>query len=266
MLPPLTTTEQSGDHEDHGYDHPEEVDSPDTLQTLPASGSSVRGEDTPGISTLQDILLSMGTVDLMFVNGRLVININLGVANNKNASNRAATLIKCMEVIPDELVLRYNKLRSSDSEGMEECPVCHDALVSVPKAPGDEDTVDASPHPIVAFPFNIDPDRKLRQYLFGSWQPPQVESMCDWLAAKEQAKEAEFAECDLAMSECPAPSPATPPSLGSEVDTNTSLDRDASPLVGDSETNGTSPSGSAPRTSESYLTVRVADDDIGIGL
>lgn len=147
-----------------------------------------------------------------------------------------------MEVVPDDLVLRYEKLRSTDGEDVDGCAICRDDLVD--KSP---ETVEASrvlaiftllPFPFeadssVAFPcsgkhlfhkhcllpwlarkttcpscrFDIDPhsltlriSRGLHDILpiapqanpthpSRTWQPPQVESIRDWLVAEEKARE-----------------------------------------------------------------------------
>ncbi|PIL34881.1 hypothetical protein GSI_02668 [Ganoderma sinense ZZ0214-1] len=140
-----------------------------------------------------------------------------------------------MEVVPQELGLRYEKLRASDTDGVDGCAICQEALVNDPGAPGDPDATEAppaGPGPTVAFPcagkhllhaqcllaclernttcpscgFDIDPGLRvqmLKHQPLRALQSPQVESM--------------------------------PESRGSEVDTNKSLVRDPSPHVGDSD-------------------------------
>ena len=147
-----------------------------------------------------------------------------------------------MEVVPDELVLRYEKLRSSDGEDVDGCAICRDDLVDK-----SSNTIEASrvlaifahlPFPFdsvhsVAFPcvgkhlfhkhcllpwlarkttcpscrFDIDPHSltlRISRGLLDAlhlgpeadpthpprvWQPPQVESMRDWVEAEERARE-----------------------------------------------------------------------------
>ncbi|KAM5541184.1 hypothetical protein V8D89_005113 [Ganoderma adspersum] len=176
-----------------------------------------------------------------------------------------------MEVVPDELVLRYEKLRSSDSgEGVDGCAICHEGLVDEAPASDTAEAPPASPGPSVAFPctgkhlfhtecllpwlkqnttcpscrFNIDPLRMSWRRPLSAWQSPQVESMRDWLAAEEEAKAAGVRRVrpDVVMPEYPAPSPRTSPDSGLDPDT-LSLDfsdfgdLDTSTLTGESGVN-----------------------------
>ncbi|PIL22665.1 hypothetical protein GSI_15357 [Ganoderma sinense ZZ0214-1] len=183
----------------------------------------------------------------------------ISTAGADNDLERAETLIQAMEVVSDELVLRYEKLRSTDGEDVDGCAICRDDLVD--KSPG---TIEASrvlaifallPFPSeadtsVAFPcagkhlfhkhcllpwlarkttcpscrFDIDPhsltlriSRGLRDVMPITpetdpahpprvWQAPQVESMRDWLAAEERAKETGIPRVrpEVVMPEYPA--------------------------------------------------------------
>ncbi|KAI1789952.1 hypothetical protein LXA43DRAFT_536721 [Ganoderma leucocontextum] len=168
-----------------------------------------------------------------------------------SSDRRAETLIKCMEVVPDELVLRYEKLRSADSEGVDGCAICQDDLVS--KSP---DTTELEvPHAgaSLAFPcagkhlfhtrclspwlaqkttcpscrFDIDPGRRMLLGLSRGWQPPLVESMRDWLAAEEKAKETGVrrGRPGVVMPEYPAiPPPPSPPPAGADFEEFGDLD------------------------------------------
>nr|VWP02381.1 Protein kinase domain-containing protein [Ganoderma boninense] len=67
------------------------------------------------------------------------ITNRLFTAGADNDFERAETLIQAMEVVSDELVLRYEKLRSTDGEDVDGCAICRDDLVD--KSP---DTLEAS--------------------------------------------------------------------------------------------------------------------------
>ncbi|KAM5535013.1 hypothetical protein V8D89_011386 [Ganoderma adspersum] len=192
------------------------------------------------------------------------ITNRLSAAGADNDSERAETLIRAMEVVPDELVLRYEKLRSTDGEDVDGCAICRDDLVD--KSP---ETVEASrvlailallPFPFeadtsVAFPcggkhlfhkhcllpwlarkttcpscrFDIDPHSLTLRISRGlhdilpiapqtnpthsprAWQPPQVESISDWLAAEERARETGVPRVrpEVIMPEYPVVLPST---------------------------------------------------------
>lgn len=119
-----------------------------------------------------------------------------------------------MEVVPDELVIRYENLKSSDSDGVDGCAICQDGLVDTESS--NPDTRNGSDSgSSVAFPcagkhlfhkdcllpwlartttcpycrFDIDPHRRM---LFRDplrpWKPPVVETMCEWLEGEENAR------------------------------------------------------------------------------
>lgn len=160
-----------------------------------------------------------------------------------NDPKRAETLLAGMEIASDDLIRRYEKLRTGSEEDVDGCAICRDDLLD--KAPDVTDTQDVvtlyavlpfhpEPDCIIAFPcagkhlfhrdclapwlarkttcptcrFDIDPlsltlqpSRGLLDAIFPVqhaesaqsvrvWQPPQVESLSEWVAAEEQAQAA----------------------------------------------------------------------------
>ncbi|KAI1790190.1 hypothetical protein LXA43DRAFT_1062338 [Ganoderma leucocontextum] len=217
---------------------------------IPATGVGVTPE-TPTMfrNTLQSYreLLERARVLIPDIDVRLgpppdwVVDITNRIAGAgvDNYFDRAEILIKGMEVIPDELVLRYEKLRSTDGEDVDGCAICRDNLVD--KSP---DALEAwrvlaiftllpfsfERDTSVAFPFDIDPHSLTLRISRGLhdlvptaseadpprvWQPPQVESMRDWLAAEEKAKQTSVPRVrpHVVMPEYPAMSPPTAASL-----------------------------------------------------
>ncbi|KAI0754837.1 hypothetical protein C8Q80DRAFT_1117421 [Daedaleopsis nitida] len=171
-----------------------------------------------------------------------VADLAMRATGADNDPERAKTLLAGMEEVPDDLVQRYEKLRTGNEEDVDGCAICREDLLAKVPPPTEDPVVVAhfvalpfhpDPDCIVAFPcagkhlfhkdclspwlarkttcptcrFDIDPlsltlqiTRSIRDPgghdhetgVLGPervWQPPQSESLSDWLSAEEQAQD-----------------------------------------------------------------------------
>ena len=54
------------------------------------------------------------------------------LAGVDNDPKRAETLLKAMEVVSNDLVRRYEKLRTGDGDDVDGCAICRDDLLNKP--------------------------------------------------------------------------------------------------------------------------------------